>query len=226
MRLAAKALLGGIVVGAAALSVYALGVRPWQLHWGAGAAEAARALPGDDLVPSPTLSTTRAITIHARPDQIWPWLLQIGYGRGGFYSYDSLERIAGLRGIVSAERIVPEWQQVAAGNTIQISPVTPMDVAVCDPGRALVLHTVMNPLTAEVADPRAGGLYLDWSWAFLLEPIDAATTRLIIRVRGYYQPRWLAPLFYAAVEPAHFIMERKMLLGLKQRAEAPALEGA
>ncbi|MDK0748930.1 hypothetical protein P7A58_15550, partial [Clostridium perfringens] len=90
---------------------------------------AARPLTGDELVPDPNYSSTRAISIAAPPAQVWQWLVQIGYGRGGFYSYDQLERMAGLTGLHSTNEIVPEWQALKAGETVSISPITPLQVA-------------------------------------------------------------------------------------------------
>jgi hypothetical protein len=211
----------------AATAAYALVARPWQLHWGAAEDEVRQTLPGDHLVPAPRLRTTRATTILAPPGKVWPWLLQIGYQRGGFYSYDRLEDLAGLKGITSADRINPELQQLAQGDRLLLAPETRMDVAVLEPGRALVLHVIMSPFTARVIAPedRASRAHLDWSWAFVLEALGPRSTRLIVRVRGDYRPGWIAPLFFLIVEPAHFTMERKMLLGIKARAEAAGRSG-
>lgn len=209
----------GIAMGTG-LALYHLIMRPWQLDWGATQAEVRQDYAGDELIPRAVYETTRAITIRASAADIWPWLVQIGYGRGGFYSYDWLETMGGLD-ITSADRIVPEYQDLALGDVLRIAPDTPLTVTVLEPNRALVLHNVMNPFSAQIVetnDPEPGP-YIDWTWAFLLEEIDTATTRLVIRVRADYQPRWLAPLAYTVLEPVHFIMERKMLLGIKERAE-------
>jgi hypothetical protein len=208
--------------GAAALAVYALVGRHRLLSWGSREPETYQALPGDELVRQPTLETTRAITIRAGAGQVWPWLAQIGYGRAGFYSYDWLESAAGLD-IRSAGGIAPAWQQLQVGDSIPIAPGTPLRVAVCQPGRALVLHVCMNPLTARLVEPpdRTRSPWIDWSWAFVLRPLDEHHTRLLIRVRARYEPRrWLAPAVWCLLEPVHFLMERKMLLGIRQRAEA------
>jgi hypothetical protein len=210
------------VVGATILAAYALVIRPWYLQWGATSDEKDRSLPGDDLVRRALYRSTRAITIHAPVEQVWSWLIQIGYQRGGFYSYDFLENLAGLQ-IKSAEGIQPELQAIQAGNSIRIGPDTPMRIAVFEPQRALVLHVVMNPFTARQVHPEVEnpGPYMNWSWAFILETSDSGNTRLLIRVRSNYRPTWLiAPLQYALIEPVHFLMEQKMLRGIKQRAQS------
>jgi hypothetical protein len=164
--------------------------------------------------------TTRAITIGAAADKVWPWLIQIGYQRGGFYSYDWLENLAGLE-ISSADHIDPGLQRLKVGDSVLIAPETPLAVARLEPNRLLVLHNTMNPFNAQTVDldDPATGPFLDWSWTLALVKLNESTTRLVVRVRGSYEPPWLAPLVYALLEPAHFLMERKMMLGIKERAE-------
>lgn len=215
-----------LLLGAAGLGAYAFYLRPRQLRWGATAGEVSQNLPGDEFVPSPNYCTTRAISIQAPPARVWPWILQIGYQRGGFYSYDALERLAGLTGLKSTKELAPDWQNIQLEESVLISPVTPLELVVMQPERAFVLHTVMNPFTAEPVATRAGSAYMDWSWAFILAPTGTASTRLLIRVRAELQPRLLATApAWLALEPIHFLMERKMLQGIKARAEAyPANE--
>jgi hypothetical protein len=210
-------LLGAIGAG---LALYHLWARPWQLRWGATPPEVDGDRPDDNLVPSPRYETTRAVTIRASVARVWPWLIQIGYQRGGFYSYDWLENLAGLE-ISSIDHIDPGLQRLKVGHSVLIAPETPLAVARLEPNRFLVLHNTMNPFNAQTVDLHdpAPGPYMDWSWTFVLEELDESTTRLVVRVRGRYEPRWLAPLFYALLEPAHFLMERKMMLGIKERAE-------
>ena len=215
-----KKQLGGFVLGAAAVAAYALVVRPWLLQWGLREDEKQLALPGDELVQQPIYETTRALTIHAPAARVWPWLVQIGVGRGGFYTYDALENAAGL-GIHSAREIHPEWQNLRVGDAVRISPVTPLQVAVLEPNRALVLHIVMSLLTAEVVDAHdpATREYIDWTWAFVLHEITPARTRLVVRVRGNYKPDALRLAVPLVLEPIHFVMERGMMQGIKSRAE-------
>ena len=192
--------------------------RRYHQHWGASDAEIARSLPGDDLIPVSKLDSTHAITIRAPADRIWPWLAQMGYrGRAGFYSYDVLERRLGARNI---DRLNPEMPAPVAGDSLPFAPGTPMTVAVVDPSRALVLWQVTA--AGKAIDPAGpwGVDYMAWSWAFVLEPIDASTTRLLTRMRVSYRPtaKWVA-FANLLLEPAHFIMGRRQLLGIRQRAE-------
>jgi hypothetical protein len=187
---------------------YWLGLRPRHIRWGATDAELSRPLPGDQIVPRPRNWSTRAITIQAPAEAVWPWLAQIGQSRGGLYSYDWLENLAGCD-IHSASRIIPELQYVEAGDVVRLGPpgYPAYIVMTVEPGRALVLG----------GGDLAMGAH---SWVFFLDPIDEQTTRLIVRSRGDYPPTLANFLIWRAItEPLHFVMERKMLLGIKQRAE-------
>ncbi len=157
--------------------------------------------------------------MSAPAEDVWPWLVQMGYGRGGWYNYDWLERLIGAGDFAeggSAKRVIPELQQLALGDAVALSPAGGLAVAVFEPARALVLHYRMNLLTAAPArdgDPAI----LDWTWAFLLHPINEASCRLLARVRAEYRPRWLLPLMPFLLEPVHFLMERKMLRTIARR---------
>lgn len=213
-----------LFASAAALAGYVGVARPKLMNWGAEADEIVQPLPGDELVAEAIMQTTRAIDIQASPEAVWPWVVQIGYQRGGFYSYDFLENLAGL-GIRSAGEIRPELQDVKVGDQIYIAPDTPLNVTTLEPNQALVLHGVMNPFTAQAIETTAGyaGPYMDWTWAFVLQPVGEGATRLLIRVRADYGPRGVADaLRYSVLEPAHFLMEQKMLKGIKERAEGAA----
>jgi hypothetical protein len=196
-------------------------LRPRMARWNATDEEVLSRQPGDELVSHPLLHTTCSITIHAPASQVWQWIVQIGYGRGGFYSYDRLERAAGLEGLRSATRINPDLQKLTVGDTVAISPVTPMKVAVLQPGRALVLQVLISPFTAEVLEPaNPSGPWMDWTWAFLITPLDEESCRLTSRVRAAYSPYILLwPLMALLVEPVSFVMDRKLLMTVKQRAE-------
>ncbi len=203
---------------ATATSAYAFGVRPWLTRWGATDEEVTMRLPGDDYVPQPRSQVTRAVAINAPPSAIWPWLVQMGQERGGLYSYDWLENLLGCD-LHSADRIVPEWQRLALGDEVWLVRrdfVAPLRyvVARIEPERALVLRTPGDP-----AENMAQG-FPDGSWAFVLKPTGPATTRLSVRSRSDYRPDMAGLLFNGpGLEPFHFIMERKMLLGIKARAE-------
>lgn len=180
----------------AAVTAYATLVRPWHLRWGATDADVTRPLPGDELSHGRGRST-RAITIDAPPDEVWPWVAQIGQDRGGFYSYAWLENLAGCR-LRNADRIHPEWQQRALGETVRLHWSSGLEVNLFEPGRALGLE--------------------GWG-TFVLEPLDDGTrTRLLVRGSRH---RGLALLFgVALIEIPHAIMERRMLLGIRERVEA------
>lgn len=184
-------------------------VRSRYLRWGATDAEMQMALPGDDLVKDADLTATRAVTVHAGPDEVWPWIAQLGQGRGGFYSYDFLENLAGCR-MHSADRIVPEWQSVQVGSEVNLHPEVAYDVAISDPGRALVLRGSV-PM-GNVPAP------YDSTWAFTLNEAPGGTTRLVVRER-YGYTRWWAPLLIEPTGVISFIMSQRMLRGIRTRAE-------
>jgi hypothetical protein len=196
---------------------YLAAVRPWVLHWGATRDEVGDELPGDEIVPRPSWQSTRAIDIAAPVEQVWPWLAQMGEDRGGLYSYDWLENLAGLE-FHSADRIVPEWQTVQVGGIVRFAPrQDTLVVTQVEPNHCLVWR-VLNPSTHQPADA---------TWAFVIRPIDATHTRLIQRFRFGAGPRWLGTIFYTAlIEIPHFVMERKMLLGIRARAEQAYTESA
>ena len=202
--------IGLALAGAGAVATYVWAIRPWHLRWGATDEEMDQPLPGDEFAPHPKLRATHAITINAPAADIWPWLLQMGQDRGGFYSYTWLENLAGCH-MHNADEVVPEWQELKVGDSVWLHPkAPPTKVAAIEPGRAIVLK--------------------GWG-AFVLKSIDEKTTRLIIRSQGDYEPDLKNPvlnflLWRIVFEPAHFIMERKMLLGIKERAEKLARERA
>jgi hypothetical protein len=208
-----------IVLGAVATSLYATAGRSWLRRWGATEEDQSRPLPGDDLVEAPVYSTTRAIEIDTAPEAIWPWLIQMGQGRGGFYSYDAIENLAGLN-IRSADELVPEYQHLVVGDIVRLAPNTGLVAAIVEPNQALVLRAVADLESKRPPKP-SDPAYFDWSWAFILEPVSLAKTRLVIRLRAdtaRNMPMEVAgPMVW---EPAHFLMERKMLREIKRRAEA------
>jgi hypothetical protein len=192
----------------AAVAAYVMAGRRWQLRWGADSREATARLPGDDLVADPDLVATRAITIQARPVDVWPWIAQLGQNRGGFYSYDMLENLAGCQ-IHSSDQIVPAWQDVTVGDAVHLAPEVALSVAEVDPPRALVLSGGV-PM-GETAPP------YDFSWSFVLDGQDSAT-RLIVRERYAYTRAW-APLLVEPVAVISFLMSQKMLRSIRDRAE-------
>jgi hypothetical protein len=206
MRRRAAAAGAAVMGGAAA---YLLVGRSWQLGWGATDEECGAALAGDDFLANPDLVATRAITVHAPADQVWPWIAQLGQGRGGFYSYDALENLVGCD-IHSADRVVAEWQDVKVGDQVRLAPEVGLGVAVVEPGRALVLRGGV-PMGA-VPSP------YDFTWAFVLRERPDGTTRLVVRERYGYTRRW-APLLVEPVAVVAFVMSQRMLRGIRDRAE-------
>jgi hypothetical protein len=196
----------------AAAVLYWFPIRRWMNNWGAAPPDLARVMAGDRLLPNPTYSGTTAITVNATPEHIWPWLVQIGYQRGGLYSYDWLDRVFGYLDRPSATRILPEFQNLAVGDTIPMGQGPSWPVAVVEPRRALVLD--MRNMSG-----------FDWVWQFGLYPIDETRTQFVSRSCVRAQNIWARLLTYV-IEPAGFVMTRRMLLGIKQRAEALASAGA
>jgi hypothetical protein len=192
--------------------------RRWMARWGATADELNAELPGDEVIENANLTTTRAVTVYARADAIWPWIAQLGQGRGGFYSYDALENLVGCD-IHSAERIVPAWQDVTVGAQVRLAPEVAMTVATVEPDRSLVLRGGF-PL-GRTPTP------FDSTWAFVLREQPDGTTRLVSRERYEYL-RWWAALVVEPTSLISFVMSRKMLHGIAERAElaAPAMSTA
>jgi hypothetical protein len=205
--LAAAGVFGAGAAATIGPAVYLLFFRRWCLTWGARDDEVAAKLPGDELLPGAGLVTTRAITVDAPPESIWPWLAQMGSGRGGAYTYDWIENLLGLN-MHSADKILPQYQDITMGDELPMGPGRPsMTVAVLDAPRTLAV---------QVADQ-------NWVWIFALVP-EGESTRLISRNR--IATAALAPvgrlLYTVFMEPGSLVMERKMLLGIKQRAERTA----
>jgi hypothetical protein len=198
-------IVGLVVIALVLAGICFLGVyRPWQLQWGATREEVAKSMPGDEVVHAPTFNATRAVTVDASPEDIWPWIVQIGFGRAGWYSYDFLDNL----GRHSAERIVPRLQRVEAGDLIPLGPGkdSGMRVKGFDPNCWMLWWDRKIQLT---------------TWAWTLDPMPDGRTRLVTRVRT--RPSWRHPttaMWLALIEIAVFAMMRKCLLGIKRRAEA------
>ncbi|WP_345564773.1 hypothetical protein [Nonomuraea rosea] len=188
---------------------YRLRGRGRQLAWGSTEEEARGLQPGDELLASPDLVATRAITIETPAERVWPWIAQLGQGRGGFYSYDLVENLIGCD-IHSAHRIMAHWQGIAVGDEVRLAPQVGLRVAAVETGRALVLLGAV-PM-GDITPPYS------FTWAFVLRPEPDGRTRLIVRER-YAYTRWWAPLMIEPVTAVSFVMTRKMLRGIKRRAE-------
>jgi len=171
-------------------------------------ADAARAMAGDGFVPEPNYQSTIGIDIDARPEFIWPWLVQMGYQRGGLYSYDRLDQWFGYLDRPSATRILPEFQSLREGDVIPIGK-----------GAAFPVRSV-RPLRALVLGGEEQGL--QWIWEFGLYPLDLRRTRLVSRSRLHVPRTWRWRAFMLVLGPAAFVMTRRMLMGIRTRAEALA----
>lgn len=207
VRAPGRGLQVGVPVALVVLLVLYMAVlRPWMLAWGATAADQARALPGDALVPAATQQSTRAVTVRAPAAESWRWLVQIGEDRAGFYSYTWLENLFGAD-IHNGDRVRPEWQALRAGDLVRAVPDDYLGGRLPSPGW-------------RVAATEPGRWFVLQGWGvFLVEPVDAATSRVLVRTR-FRDTTWWGPVVTAlAFDPVHFVMERRMLLGLRDRAE-------
>lgn len=177
-------------------------VRPWHLRWGATDLEASAAMPGDDLLPGAHFTATRAITIAAPPEAVWPWITQVGFGRAGFYSYDLLDNL----GRPSANHLNPRWTDpqigdLAAPMAEPATSATSFRVRLVEPPHHLVW-----------AKP-------DSTWSWQLTRLTGGATRLVTRLKVRYRPSPWLPLTVGLIELGDFVMMRRMLLNLRRRAE-------
>lgn len=211
-----RALTAAVAVGAATVA-YRRRVQPWQERWGATDDEVTAALPGDDLLAEPASQITRAVTIDAPPSAVWPWVVQLGADRGGFYSYDWLEDLFGL-GIHSADDVVDRWQDLAVGDLVAANRKRTGGWYVVElrPQEALVLQ--VGDLSAGRPVRRDEQLGWAFQWTFALRPDGPDRTRLLVRERSAFDRR-LTRVLMAPIGPVSFVMTRRMLLGIAARAE-------
>jgi hypothetical protein len=196
-------------------------------RWGATDDEVYQPFPGDTLVPHPMVETTHAITIHAAAREIWPWLVQAGYHRGGWYTearwYAWLERVLWHTTSPSVDRILPEFQHLEVGDVVPDGPpgTAYFTVALLEPNHVLALYSTTHVrfmVPAFVRNNPRARISGDFSWVFVLTALDEHTTRLIVRARANLRPR-LFRMLVSPLMPGDFIMARMMLQGIKQRAE-------
>jgi hypothetical protein len=208
-----------LAAAAAAIGVYAAVVRPRMLRSGATLEEVEGPYPGADLVPGSTRGSTMAVTIDAPPERVWPWLVQMGHDRAGWYSWDRLDNF----GQPSADRIHPEWQQISVGDRMVSAPNGKywFEVAALEPFRFLALRASFDLRGRQIP---SGGIrppaYNDSVWCFLLKELPQERTRLVVSVYGAARPRLLnamASLIFW--EPAHWIMQRRQFTIIRRRTE-------
>lgn len=219
-----RGLMAAALVGGASAVAYERLVRPWHERWGATDEEVVASLPGDDLVAEPAAQVTRAISIDAPPAEVWPWLVQLGADRGGFASYDWLENLFGL-GIHSADDIVERWQDLGVGDVVYGNRARTGGWYVMDvrPDEALVLQIADLARGRPVRRDDPAGW--EFSWTFALQPEGSQGTRLLVRERVAFG-RQPVRVLMAPVGVVSFVMSRRMLLGIKSRAERRRLGAA
>jgi hypothetical protein len=245
-----RLVLAGVVAGTTA-GVAVTKLQSWRRTWGIDPDEGRRALPGDQVVPDPMAIETRGITIDAPPDRVWPWLMQMGFGKAGWYSYDRLDQ----RGS-SADGIVEAWQTLAVGDIVPTHPGGGFLVEEIDPGHAIVLRSDTELVTSQAeawtkraaaARPAAeatkeaapAGLAASSailgatpqqfaaSWSFVIEPLSGGQSRLVERFRVWFGESSRASRFATQIVGfGVFVMLQKQMVGIKTRAERFAREGS
>ncbi len=216
-----KRLCGLLTILGAGFATYLAVIRPRIIRWGTTDDELQRHWPGDELTPQAQLISTHAITIHAPASDIWPWMVQIGNGRAGWYSYRFVERLVQDGKLLdegASQRILPEFQNLQAGDHIPMGD-TSFRVIDIQPERYMLLEPAFDSAPHKTADPQASDATPHTGFNFILEPIDAQTTRLIARMRIVSRSLWETLFVVGFLEPGHAIMQIKMLHGIKSRVE-------
>jgi len=220
---ASQMTFGRKIVGAAGVAavVYGVWLRPRLWRWGATDEEVAGPYPGADLVPDGERGATMAVTIDAPPDQVWPWLVQMGGDRGGWYSWDRLDN----GGRPSAQEVHPEWQDLAVGDYVKYwmrgAAVDAWEVAALEPNRFLGLRglTDLRGRNLDPKQPRPSG-YIEGLWGFQLTELPGGRTRLVVGGYQAIRPRWVGRfVFYWFYIPVTWIMQGRMLAVLKRNIE-------
>jgi hypothetical protein len=225
-------IVGAIAVVTVGICIAAaLGVRLALARTRATAHEAGAVVPGDDIVSDPTTVWNRGITIEAGPSQVWPWLVQMGYGRAGFYVPEWVDHLIWRVAAANSSVVLPHFQHVAVADVIADGPdfMAYWRVKIVDPERALVYWTRRHPWRGAPVDPTdagalarresdlvAGGTYVECSWGFYLSEIAPGRTRLVIRTRAVSSPDWLRRMPYGLIDA---FLSHAELSNIKRRAE-------
>ena len=203
-RVRTRRFLGGLALVLGILIVVLALVPLYIRNWGATAEEVVRPMPGDDLLPHPTLTWDHGLTIHGRPEEVWPWIAQIGDDRGAFYSYTFIQNLIAQDDLYhNADRIIPEFQDPYAGEGLIMDYLA---VRTVEPGQYLLAQL-------------AGVPELGWTWIWHLYPAGQGETRLVVRMRIQLSPEMDSPAVGYVMDVGGFVMERRMMQGIKDRAE-------
>jgi hypothetical protein len=198
-------------------------LRSRRNRWGLSQAAADRDYPSDAYISQPRWGFTHGIHIAAPAEAVWPWVAQIGQDKGGFYSYELLENLVGCQ-MVNADRIVPKWQELHVGDSFNLHPEAGIPIVLVEPGRAFAAGMAVDLDSGETFDPAQGlpNRYMNLCWLFYVEALEDGSSRFISHWQIGYTPSLANHLMYGPliIEPVAFTMDRKMLLGVKQRAEA------
>jgi hypothetical protein len=187
--------------------------------WGSTRDERDRTYPGDEIVDEPRLVTKHAVTIQASPEEVWPWLVQVGWHRAGWYTYRWVDRLLFPANPPSVRELLPQHQDLKVGDRILDGPPEAdcyYVVELLEPSKMMVLRSWTHLPKGLRANARN---QMEWTWAFYLDEVGDRETRLVFRVRGNLEPRWLRGLYRLAIVPADFIMGRSFCFGLKKRVE-------
>lgn len=196
-------------------------LKPLRDSWGLNKIELKQKFPGDEIVDKPKAQFTHGIEINAPAKMVWPWIAQLGQGRGGFYSYEALENLTGLN-IYNSDKILPEFQNPKVGDKIPFSQSDAYPLVICEPGSAMAISLVLDMDKKKLIDPVTTSTtnFIQISWLWYVRPIDELRSKFYSRNRvNYYPPAFRKKIFAIFLEPIVFAMDRKMCLGIKKRAK-------
>ena len=217
-----KKVVAFFVVMFSVITSVAVVLKQWVKVWTANDEECQQSLAGDDIIENPNIQMTNAVTIKAKPEYVWQWLVQMGGERAGWYSYDTLDN----DGVHSAEEVLPEYQDLQVGDVVKAMPNTDGGFEVAKVEKPLELvYTTFTPLEfeqVEDSDDTKPAKHYFWrtTWAFVLNETEDNDTRLLVRARvSYHLPEWLVPIAQVLAYPVHFIMQQRQLANVRERAE-------